>query len=224
MKKSLLLSLLLLFLFFTCNIYSSASIPDDIINASLKCDINKLKTLLKTNPSLVNFKGAGGRTPLFYAALCDSKEVVEFLISQGACIDEVDNCGETPLHISKSVEVAEILISHGADANRRNENGETHLHIAIENNNIKIIEFLISRKVKINAKDFNGMTPLHYAVRGRRKEAVELLLAHGADINATNKNGETPLSFAVKKEDGISQCIPVKSDRKEIIKALIMDP
>jgi ankyrin repeat protein len=65
------------------------------------------------------------------------------------------------------------------------------------------------------------MTPLHYAVRSRRIEAVELLLAHGADTNAADKNGETPLSVAVNKEDAFSQCFPVKSGRKAIIKALL---
>ncbi|MGV8123685.1 MAG: ankyrin repeat domain-containing protein [Candidatus Xenobiia bacterium LiM19] len=90
--------------------------------------IEKLKNLLKRDPSLVYGKNGPGWTMLHYISYSDFKEAVEYLISQGAKVNEKSDYGETPLHYAHSVEMAEILISHGADEKRRTRNGETTLH------------------------------------------------------------------------------------------------
>jgi len=213
--------LLFCLLLIDCCAASGATLTYDIIEAVNHNNVEKLKDFIKKDPSLVSSKTPSGETLLHYASYADSKEAVEFLISQGAMVDEKNDYGETPLHKVHTVEMAEILISHGADEKSRTRNGETMLHLATQSFDADLIRFYISKGAEIDARNSSGMTPLHYAVRSRRKEAVELLLAHGADTNAADKYGDTPLSVAVNKEDVFSQCLPVKSGRKAIVKALL---
>ncbi|MHC9540150.1 MAG: ankyrin repeat domain-containing protein [Vulcanimicrobiota bacterium] len=213
--------LLFLFLLINCCEASGTSLPGDIIKTVNNHDVEKLKSLLKKDPSLVYGKYDLGWTLLHFTSYSDFKEAAEFLISQGARVDEKNDYGETPLHKAQTVEMAKILISYGADEQSRTKNGETLLHGASQGFDADLVKFYFSRGAEIDARNSSRMTPLHYAVRSRRKEAVELLLTHGADANAADKYGDTPLSFAVHKEDGLSQCFPVKSGRKAIIKALL---
>ncbi len=220
MKKSILL-LLLLFLLINCCAASGASLPGDIIKAVNNNDVEKLKSLLKTDPSLVYGKDSLGGTLLHYASYAGSKEAAEFLISQGARVDEKNDCGETPLHKAHAVEMAKILISHGADEKNRTIYGSTLLHYASQSFYTDLIKFYIFRGADVNAKDSRGKTPLHCAVWARKKEAVDLLLANGADVNSTDKDGNTPFPIAIKRIDDTEVGYPVGHCKKEIVISLL---
>ncbi|EAY16707.1 ankyrin repeat protein, putative [Trichomonas vaginalis G3] len=101
----------------------------------------------------INVKDENGITALHYAAMNNSKET------------------------------AEVLISHGANINEKNKEGQTALHYAAENNNKETAEVLISHGANINVKDENGITALHYAVENNNKERADVLISHGANIN-----------------------------------------
>ncbi|EAX98798.1 ankyrin repeat protein, putative [Trichomonas vaginalis G3] len=60
--------------------------------------------------------------------------MIEFLISNGANVNQRNSFGNTPLHVAalfSNKENAEILISHGAEINSLNKNGQTPLDIAV---------------------------------------------------------------------------------------------
>ncbi len=189
MKKTISL-LLMIFLFFTCGAASSDTLPEDCISAACKGDVEKLKSLLKKEPSFLNSKGGGGLTLLHFASWEGSKEAVEFLISQEA------------------------------DVMCRSENGETPLHFASLSVNVDVIKFLISRGAEVNSKNSDGKTPLQYAVQCSKKDAVDCLLAHGADINATDECGKTSLSNEVKIHDMFQRFLPVRPNIKKMVSFL----
>jgi len=67
----------------------------------------------------LNLKDYNGRGPLHYAAMNNSKEMIQILISKGADINAKNNY-KTPLHIAAqnhSMEIVEILITKGANIN-----------------------------------------------------------------------------------------------------------
>jgi ankyrin repeat protein len=84
----------------------------DIHDAASEGDLETLKALLKTKPTLVSRKDKYGNTPLHWAAYFGHKAVVELLLSSGAKVNAKDKDGHTSLHYATARghdEVAELL-------------------------------------------------------------------------------------------------------------------
>jgi len=169
-------------------------------------DISKAKELLKKNSNLINVNDGTAlkMTPLLGAARYGNKEMVDFLLSEGADINAKNNCNETFLHqaaIGGSKEIAEIGLNKGLDVNAKNNNDEdTPLLLGLllnDNITYDLVQLLISRGADVNAKDKEGVTPLHHA---RNKEIAELLISKGASVNAKDKEGNTALHYTNSKE------------------------
>jgi ankyrin repeat protein len=162
-------------LFTTFTLTFSSLAYDEIHQAALDGNLEKVKALIEANPELISSKVSTndtryaryGYTPLLCAAENGHKDVVEF------------------------------LLTNKADINSTSANGWTALHAAAYHGHKDVVEVLLSHKAKINAKDLDGYTPLHLAAGGRHKDIVELLLANKADVNAKSFRGETPLHLAI---------------------------
>ena len=77
---------------------SNLAFAGEIHDAARNGDLEKVKTLVKDNPSLVFSKdNANGGTPLHWATANDHKEVVQFLLANNADVNAKDNAGQTPL-------------------------------------------------------------------------------------------------------------------------------
>jgi ankyrin repeat protein len=70
---------LLLLLLVTCRLYGS-SIHEMVENG----DVQGLQKLLDEAPSLINSRGPGGYTPLYWAIHGERQQVIDVLLSQGA--------------------------------------------------------------------------------------------------------------------------------------------
>jgi len=112
-------------------------------------------------------------------------------------------------------EVIDYLISKGSNVNQIDLNGETLLHKAIEADNIATLEHLVELGVDLNVskgiingnKDSRGATALHCAVGKGNLQAVNLLLINGVNPNITeyffgreNTWNKTPLDIAKNLE------------------------
>lgn len=143
----------------------------------------------------VSDKDLNGRTALHYAV--NHVEIIDFLLSKGADINEKDNEGNTPLIESlrpgSNKNTIEYIIEKGADLNLKNNKGDTPLHKACMWTDIDFVKLLIEKGADINATNHIGNTPLHEAVFSENIEAVKLLVIRGADVNAKNNDGTTPL-------------------------------
>jgi len=82
-------------------------------------DVEKIKSLLAEDPSLVNSKDKlYGYTPLHTAAIAGKVESAEVLLDNGADVNATDNKGNTPLHWANKEghkDVAELISYYGGE-------------------------------------------------------------------------------------------------------------
>lgn len=179
---------------------TNSAFCSEIDDAVRNGDLEKVKALVKNDPSLVFSKDKDGWTPLHYAALNGRKEIVEFLLASHADVNARDNDEETPLFVSLDrPEVAEVLLRHGANVDARNKKeGIAPLGRAASEGNQAMVKLLLSYKADIKARDNEEYTALHDAAERGHAELAELLLARGADPNARVYDRRTPLHMAAQ--------------------------
>ena len=99
----------------------------------------------------VNCRGIGDKTPLMHAISFSTKEMVLFLISNGADVNlemsepSEKNSPQTPLEaaiVSGKAEMLSLLITYGADVNYETKNGNTPLLFAALHKQIKLVPIL----------------------------------------------------------------------------------
>jgi ankyrin repeat protein len=183
------------------------------IHAAAKSgDLAKVKELLKDNPNLISSIAPGspddfwvctGGTPLHWAVLGGQKDVVEFLLDNGADVNFQDIGCNTPLHMAAYrgyKEIAALLLARGAEVNAANRGTPLHWAARSEAGQVDVAALLIAHGAKVNAKDSWGNMPLHNAADIGNKDMVNLLMKNGAEINVKNHYGETPLRIARMNE------------------------
>jgi ankyrin repeat protein len=148
-----------------------------ILHAAEIGDIENLKNLLQSHPTLANATDDYGESALHKSA---NKDIAQLLITAGADID-ANQCGWTPLHSAKNRAVTEVLIANGADVNARSEYWEeTPLHYAEKKD---IADLLIAKGADVNAKNRKGETPLYLAIDSKHRDVAELLVEKGAEVD-----------------------------------------
>ncbi|XP_072177644.1 poly [ADP-ribose] polymerase tankyrase-2-like [Diadema setosum] len=146
---------------------SSQSEPNrELFEACRNGDLTRVKKFV--SPTNVNARDTSGRksSPLHFAAGFGRKDVVEFLLQNGANVHSRDDGGLIPLHNACSfghAEVVVLLLRNGADA---------------------------------NARDNWNYTPLHEAAIKGKIDVCIVLLQNGADSHIRNTDGKTPLDLA----------------------------
>ena len=156
---------------------------------------NIVKQLLDSN--VADAIDKQGRTPLHEVGWREETHcvaVTRFLLEYGAHPGKLDECGQTPLHVTVSPQIVQLLLENGVDVNAKDKAQRTPLHKAI---NSEIAQLLLKNGADIEAKDICQRTPLHEATK---REIVQLLLENGADVNAKDKAQRTPLHEAIDSE------------------------
>ena len=148
--------------------------------------------------------------PLYYAALCGFRDLVEHLILKYP--EHVNASGGyyvTPLVAALAGEhfqTARILYDNGANPNVRGHVESTPLHSAAWYGQLQMIKVLLGYKADVDARTEDGLTPLHFisGLPGNRVfpqllgSVARVLLEHGADVNACDNRNSTPLHQAVR--------------------------
>jgi len=171
------MTLLVLVVFiFTATLVSAGEIHD----ACQTGDLDRVKQILKEDPEQLHAVTPEGKTPLHMATGWGRKEIVIYLLREGANINALNIQGGTPLHVAASrnqPECAAILLDNGADIESvRVEGSVTPLAIAVFKNNLEVAEFFLSRGADMNARVMNGISILDAAER-RASPAMKALLA-----------------------------------------------
>ena len=122
------------------------------------------------------------------------KEIILFLLKNGAPVNYQDDHGDTPLHMAVSGDIAKALIQAGADINEVNNSGQSPLFPAIFWKLTGTFDVLICAGADVDKASKNGMTPLLYAARGGDDDThfVTSLVRVGAERFKADKNGRTP--------------------------------
>ena len=170
--------------------------------AVYKGDLSAVRESINRKRTSINAADEGGLTLLQAAASGGQKNVVEYLLVQGAEVNVYDKKQQTPLFCAASAghkEVVELLITKGADVNHaRNPDRWTPLYAAVHAGHKDVVALLISKGGDVNSKGLTGDTPLHTATLQGDRDLAELLIVKGADLNAGNTRwANTPLHLAV---------------------------
>lgn len=148
-------------------------------------------------------EGADLAAELNNAVLAFDKERVEFLLSKGADVNELDSQGYTPLLTAvrnRNSELAALLLNAGADPDRPDSDGVTPLVHAINRNHVPSIELLVKRGADTEKENPQGYTPLEIAIGEDKLFAARALIEAGADVNAANgKQKITPLMLVASQ-------------------------
>ena len=142
--------------------------------------------------------------PLYYAALCGFRDLVEHLINKNPRhVNANGGYYVRPLVAALAGEhfqTADLLRHNGADLHVQGRYDSAPLHAAAFSGNFEVVRILIEYDpAGINARDAVGETPLLWASGGhyfKDGSVHRLLLENGADINVRTQIGWTSLHWA----------------------------
>lgn len=182
------------------SVLGNASQSNEIHAAAAEGNYQKVKSLLKMEPSLVNAKDENGKTPLHIAAEHGHPYVVQLLIDNNADVNVKDKNGETPLFSAiegeimeaAGLEIVRILISHNADVNAQNNAGGTLLHIfgTEMSDPLEFVKIFLAHGANPNRATKSGVTPLDLAIDFEEEEGAVLLRKYGAISGSELARGE----------------------------------
>lgn len=152
-----------------------------LVKACFDGKISPLKKLL-TNDIDINFRYYLGFTLLMFAANSGNQPIVEYLIKNGANVNQKNNMNDTALRMATvtNLRTVKILIKHGAKINHLTKNGFSPLLSAVFFEKTTIIKLLL--KEGANPKLTGTNNRLAYLQKIKNNKKVSELLKT-LDIN-----------------------------------------
>lgn len=134
---------------------------------------------------------ATGITAVMAAIEAGHFSMVNYLVSQGANLDNTDYQGRTPLDIALrqgNIPILRLLLDHQKrDPNGKDANGRTLLEQAILSGNISSVQFVIEQGADIHTKDIHGNTLLDQMLAAGNQPIAQLLQSMGAKRNVNKE-------------------------------------
>lgn len=151
--------------------------------------------------ALVDSRSSVGWRALHRAACKNHLHVVEYLVAQGAEIDQSADSGTSALQWAAAygnVGVVACLLAEGASVSHQNKLDRTALHHAVKSGKVACLAAVLEA-VKATGKadevlalrDKYGKTALHLASEGGRLPMVELLVSSGAQVVLADSDSST---------------------------------
>ena len=172
----------------------------DIHQAIQQGNLDLVKSILISNPGLLEMRNENNLTPLLSAAIQGNIEIARFLIEKGADVHAGDNEGSNALHNAAAggrKEMIRLLVSKGMRVNDQDDRGMTALHFASSRGHLDCAELLVSLGADVSAEESNQRTPLFFAAGSGDLDLCRLLIENGAKVAVSNKYGRTPLTYAI---------------------------
>jgi len=154
---------LLFILPMVCAIAGTPEVEPATWSTSTVSELDRVRSLLVQNPSIVESRDGVGMTPLHWASYFGNWGVVSLLIEKGAEVNAQDDEGKTSLHWAAqgaNMACAELLMHEGADVNVKDRFGRTPLHVAASACAVNVASVLINAGADRTAKDSAGYTPV----------------------------------------------------------------
>ncbi|XP_067286244.1 poly [ADP-ribose] polymerase tankyrase-2 isoform X1 [Pseudorasbora parva] len=200
--------------------FGSAEPSRELFEACRSGDLERVKKLVR--PENVNSRDTAGRksTPLHFAAGFGRRDVVDYLLQNGANVHACDDGGLISLHNACSfghAEVVSLLLQHGADANSRDNWNYTPLHEAAIKGKIDVCIVLLQHSAEPTIRNTDGRTALDLAEAstkavltgeyrkdellesarsGNEEKLMSLLTPLNVNCHASDGRKSTPLHLA----------------------------
>ena len=174
-------------------------------------NVDFVKNAVSTDPRMAHSVATTGEHAVEACAHTGRKELVEFLLSQGA-----------PYALPTAVMMNDFTTVHrllDEDSRRIQERGAHDFALlwypVIGNCDLTMMQLLLDRGAEVEQQHFLGTTALHWACLRGQLNVVELLIENGADVNRVGRkfkaSGESPLQMT--KDDKISDFLRSKGAR-----------
>ena len=142
----------------------------------------------------INYMNKFGETPLALAYRAGHKDMIKYLIENGADTDVVNikNFGRPIFHhyvIQSDDDMVRFLIEHGADINKTDYLQHTAVLYAVDNQDYEMVEYLVENGADLNiVNKFNEKTTVDIAIGKKDLKLVKYLLDNGGQIDLTNND------------------------------------
>jgi ankyrin repeat protein len=121
-----------------------------------------------------------GHTPLLKALVARNTIIAEYLFKQGAKLDPNTALHETARLGSADRDVIGFLLRQGASLDNTDAEGNTPLHSAILNDQRVVAKYLINRGASLDIRNRAGLTPLAMAMARENRDIERILRQFGA--------------------------------------------
>lgn len=177
--------------------------------------LEALLKILKQKQCNIDPKSRYGITPFHLAMIKQDKNIAKLLYDYGADVNDIDNEGNSAVHMLASigdVKWLKFVVKHyNVNCYQKNHKGNTPIMLACLSGRYEIVEYFVDKIPNLNWKNKNGQTPLHAAVYSNDIKIIELLLKHKADITMKdivhiyiNLERFNTLSLRIRREEGRS--------------------
>lgn len=165
---------------------------DDLLDACRRNDLERVRSLVTADPTLLLRQSPSGETPLLAALYARSGETACWLTGQSYSRNAFEAAA-----VNDVARLMELLDSDPQVADTYSADGWSPLHLAAFFGAGRTAELLLARGADHRLLSRNDManTPLHAALAARQLPLTELLLDAGADPS-TSAVGYTPLDIA----------------------------
>lgn len=123
---------------------------------------------------------ADGDSPLDLAILAGRTQIADLLLEHGADLKPTALLLKAAAASVTDRDIVRFLIAQGADTEQRNGNGDTPLLIAIRGNNHRLAAHLVQQGADVNVQDAQGESALVLAGRLGEQNLLSLLRRQGA--------------------------------------------
>lgn len=196
-----------------------SSVNDELDNAALSADIERVKYLLTKKGVNINNRGNDGETPLHLAVINGDEEMMGLLLDHKADADQADGDGYTPLALAASrnkTSAIKLLVARGAKLEVPIPGGYSPLFVATAQGKLAASQELIGAGAKCNIAQGPQHLTLLMAVatqtppERRIMQVVQVvdpaqlaqqLIQHGADVNAVTTQGTSALMIAAAHDN-----------------------
>lgn len=206
----------------TINYHRCTTVLDFIVSHE---DLAILKYLVeKEGKDIVNKVDRYGETVLHTAISCNRREIIEYLLENGANINKMREEKKLSALCNAArycdISMVKSLLEQSSPETVENIDEirdcweKTMLHHAAKGDNIEVVKYLVEEKrANVNAVDRNRMSVLHDSVKSM-KVMRYLIEERRADINTINKDGMSILHNAVA--NGSMEAIRYLIEEKKI--------